>query len=137
MVELIVTHLPRLFLFVCASAFLYYGSLGLVNPAATVFPLGITVDSAAATTEIRATYGGLLIGIGLFLFYAGYAENKVGLVSFVLMISAIGLTRLYGIYSDGSNSTIQWTLLTMEVVPAAIALALLARYYVLPNGGAD
>ena len=88
MIELVLNNLPRLFLFLCALTFIYYGVLGSLNPAATVLPMGIEVDNPGATTEIRATYGGLLVGIGLFLCYASYAESKVGLIAVVLMMSA-------------------------------------------------
>lgn len=131
--EIIISNLPRIFLIVVASAFMFYGILGLINPAGTVEPLSILIENNYATTEIRATYGGLLVGIGLFLFYSSYAECRVGLVSVMLILSAIGLSRLYGIYSDGSDSTIQWQLLSMELIPSVIAVALFLVYYVFPN----
>ena len=122
--------LPRIFLAIVALAFIGFGILGWVNPAGTVAPLDLTVNTAQAKTEIRATYGGLLVGIGLFIAIAALYPTMVrfGLILVVVMLFTIGFTRLYGIAVDGTRVSMQWQLLATELIPAIIGLLLIIFY---------
>ncbi len=125
----VIQNLPRIFLVVGALAFIYYGFLGLANPVKTVADLEISIATNPAKTEIRATYGGLLLGIGLVLAYTAFAHPKLGLIAVILMMSSIGFTRLYGIFADDSKTLVQWQLLAMELPSALIAAVLLLIFY--------
>jgi len=128
--EIFLSYPPRIFLGLVALAFLGFGVLGWINPAGTVAPLDITVQTAQAQTEIRATYGGFMVGVGLLLLFTAVDTNAVrfGLVSVVVVLFSIGLTRLYGIVDDNTQASLQWNLLEMELIPAALAVLLLLFY---------
>ncbi len=122
--DIVVQYFPRIFLAIISLAFVFFGVLGLVNPAGTVLPMDIAIQTAHAKTEIRATYGGLMLGIGLLLAYTAFDENAVrlGLIAVMCMLFTIGLTRLYGFAFDGTRVALQWQLLCLELGPAIIAL---------------
>lgn len=132
--EFILSNMPRIFLIVAAAAFFYFGCIGLISPAQTVAPLDISLLSNAGKTEIRATYGGLLLGIGAFLLYAALFQAKVGLVATILILGTIGITRLGSIFYDDSKTSIQWYLLSMELTPTFIAITLFLFYYGASDG---
>jgi hypothetical protein len=125
--EIFLSYLPRIFLGLIALAFLGFGVLGWINPVGTVAPLDITIQAAQAKTEIRATYGGFMVGVGLLLLFTAVDTNAVrfGLVSVAVVLFSIGLTRLYGIVVDNTQASLQWQLLAMELIPAALAVLLL------------
>jgi len=127
--ETIIANIPKCFLFVGSVLFFYYGTLGVLNPVNTVVPMELNVGTNIAKTEIRATYGGLLLGIGLFLLYSAFFEVKIGLVAVLLIVGGIGITRLFSIFYDNSSSSIHWYLLAMELASVIIALVLLLIYF--------
>ena len=128
--ENVLIYLPKIFLALVALAFLFFGLLGWVNPVATVSPLDIVVQTAQAKTEIRATYGGFMVGVGLFIAYTAWQIEtvRVGLIAVAIILLALGGTRLYGIIVDKPMATMQWQLLSLELIPACIAILLLVFY---------
>lgn len=128
--DTILQYLPRLFLLVVALVFLIFGVMGWLNPASTVAPLDLSIATAQAKTEIRATYGGLMVGIGLFILYTAIDTSvmRIGIIAVMVMLFVIGFTRLYGIVVDKPNAPLQWQLLSMELIPAIIALLFLVFY---------
>lgn len=125
--DVVIQFIPRIFLALVSLAFLVFGLIGLINPVGTVLPLEIAIQTAQAKTEIRATYGGLMLGIGILLAYTAYDANAVkwGLIAVICLLFTIGLTRLYGLLVDGTQAKLQWQLLSMELGPALIALLIL------------
>ena len=123
------TVIHKLVLAIIACLFIGFGGVAWLDPVATVSPLAIELTAPQALTEIRATYGGLMIGIGLV--FAGAAikteMTRFGLLSAAIMLTLIGLTRLYGIVADGSASPLLWQLLAVELVPATLAWCLLLK----------
>jgi hypothetical protein len=115
----------RAFLLLVAASFVVLGLIALLDPQGTVAPLGIDLQSNAAITEIRATYGGMMLGIGAFLFYTAMYRIREGLIATVAMLGAIGATRLYGIFYDDSQLPIQFYLLAVEIGFAILAMILL------------
>lgn len=107
--EYLIAHLPRAFLYFFAAVFIIYGVIGFLDPVSSVANMGIMIDNNHAKIEVRATYGGLL----------------VGLVAIICILTTVGLSRLYGIMVDGQNETIQWEFLIMELVGAVIAALIL------------
>ena len=133
--DLFIQYLPRIFLVLVSLAFLFFGVLGLVNPVGTVLPMDIAIETAQAKTELRATYGGLMLGIGIFLAYTAYDLNAVrlGLIAVICMLLVIGSTRLLGIAIDGTRTNLQWMLLCFELGPAVIGLLLLLFHPLQPR----
>ena len=82
-----------------ALAFAAFGIQWLIQPRVMAEPLGIALANADATSDARAVYGGLEIGIGVFLAYCALATNRrsIGLVAAMLALFGLGLARLAGI----------------------------------------
>lgn len=80
-------------------AFIAFGIQWLAAPQTMAQPLGIVLTNADATSDARAVYGGLEIGIGLFLAYCALsaATRRTGLVAGMLALFGLGLARLAGI----------------------------------------
>lgn len=75
----------------------------------------LSVSSAAAATELRAIYGGLELGFGVFLLYCGSHAGTLlsGLVAMTMVTGGILLGRVTGIFLDGSPAKV--TLVSMIV----------------------
>lgn len=109
------------------STFLF-GVGYLFAPVKMLEPMGFAALQASALTDIRATYGGLQIGCGLFLLYClAPARLRMGLAFSVLSIAAVAGSRLIGLAIDRDvTQTLQITA-GLEVALAIVALILLVR----------
>jgi hypothetical protein len=83
--------------------FLAFGLAGLFVPTALLAPVGVLLPVPAAVAEMRGFYGGLEIGIGLFLLLSSrtprYAEAATLLAA--LGLAGIPAGRLLGVLLDG------------------------------------
>jgi hypothetical protein len=89
-------------IFLCGLGFLGFGLWLVLAPAAALAPLGITA-SAAGLIELRAFYGGLELGLGVFLLTCAARPEwrRAGLWLTFLGNAGIGLTRIAGIAMSG------------------------------------
>jgi hypothetical protein len=80
--------------------------------------------------NLRATWGGFVLGIGLFIAVRGaWKPWSVTVVTFLLCImAAVGAARTVGFFLDGKPDTMQWIWWTAEVVIAAVCVVLLWRW---------
>lgn len=81
---------------------------GAVIPGMTVFDL----SSATARTEVRAMYGGLQIAIGLLAAIAVFKpqHRETTLLFFVLALSGLALSRIYGMVMEDSQAIFVFSL---------------------------
>ncbi|MGH3646457.1 MAG: DUF4345 domain-containing protein [Micromonosporaceae bacterium] len=81
-----------------ALFFLGMGVYGLAAPAALIGPFGITLDSPAARTEVRAVYGGFGVAIAALLGYAilASAVRQGAVVAVALALLGMAFGRLVG-----------------------------------------
>ena len=110
--------------------FLGFGLWLAVDPVGGLAGVGIAGTSPAGVVELRAFYGGLEIGLGLFLLVcAARPDWRVpGLWLVLLGNLAIGLTRLYGIGDSGAFTSFFAAALAWELgFPALAAVALIGR----------
>ncbi|KXW57409.1 hypothetical protein FEMY_20790 [Ferrovum myxofaciens] len=92
----------------------------------------LVTESAPASpgglTDMRATYGGLSLGIGLFLGHcARTGAFRSGLLASLLMLSSAALGRLLGIYLDGKPTWMIVLLLTAEIIFSVLSVTRTAR----------
>src|SRR3990167_699882 len=116
-----------LVLVLAALGFLGFGAWLLVDPVGGLAGVGIAGRSAGGVVELRAFYGGLEIGLGLFLLLCSARPDwrVPGLWLVLLGNLCIGLTRLYGIGDSGEVNTFSAAALAWEFgfpVLATIAL---------------
>lgn len=106
-----------------------FGVVYLMAPTVMTDPAGFGVLSASAKTDVRATYGGIQLGMGLFLLWsAGSAERvRPALMLTALSIGAIGLSRAIGLAIDGGLNAFHQTGLASEVILTLFAIFLLRR----------
>ena len=119
--------LPTVVLALCALGFLGFGLWLLFDPSA-LQKVGVGATSKVGTAELRAFYGGMEIGLGLFL--AGCLLKPewraAGLWLVLLANGGAGLARLLAIGLGGAalGGYLAWALLWELGFAALAALAL-------------
>ena len=107
---------------------LLYLSLGvwfLIWPEALSL-VGVSADNPAARTELRATYGGLELGLFAFLAWCacgGRERVRVGLVGLGLSTLGFAFGRVTGLVLDRPSEPIFLTLVGVEVLSTFAAFA--------------
>jgi uncharacterized protein DUF4345 len=116
--------LARLSLYVMAVVFLGLGGMSLVVPTILTPLVEISMPTPIAVMEIRAVYGGLFFGIGLFslLFARCNAWLRAGLVAQTGVMGGFVLGRTVGIALGGAPNLFIAALLAGEVFMVAVAL---------------
>lgn len=95
--------LARIYLLGMAGFSLLFGLAYLLAPISMVEPAGFGPLSGAATTDVRATYGGFQLGLGAFLLWAAREEanHPSALLLIAFSLGAVFLSRLAGLGMDG------------------------------------
>lgn len=108
--------------------FLGFGIAILAAPEAVLAPVGIS-GSAAGVVELQAFYGGLEIGLGVFLGIAALRPDwrRPGLWLVLASNGGIGLARLAGIAGSGEFTPFFGWALAWEFGFAVLAALALAR----------
>ena len=106
-----------------------FGLVYLFAPASLTLPAGFGELPAGGLTDVRATYGGFQLGMGIFLLWAATDEARVrtALLLMVLSIGAVGLSRAIGLTLDGSLNAFHTAGLITEVSLTAFTLFVLSR----------
>ena len=126
------TRVPQILVVLSALAFGGLGLLFMIDPprlAGTV-ELG---TSPFQTIELRAMYGGLEIGVAIFLLWCAASPRRValGLWFSLLAYGGLGFGRLLGILLSGVAGGPHWMLVMVEtaaVVLSLVGLAILRRH---------
>ncbi len=102
------------------------GSLYLFDPDAVREAAGISPETPSALAEIRSTYGGLHIGIGLFLLACAAREEtrRVALLFCSLAFAGAGIARFAGILQFQVMEPAQIIVASLEVSFGVITLFL-------------
>jgi hypothetical protein len=121
--------MPRAFLFLIALTFLGFGTWGLLQPESLASAVGWTLEGANARVEVRAFYGGLELGIGIFLCGCALRRARVdlGLWAVAWMTGGAGLARGAGLLLDGREGWVMPGFVAVELLAAGLALALIGR----------
>ena len=120
---------PLVLLWVVAALFLGFGVGFAVAPKffADFFIPGAAPTVPSAVIDMRATYGGVAFGIGLFFGVAATRPQwlRPALVASLLVDSSIGAARAVGIVADGNpNAWMLFFLATEVIFAGVIVLAL-------------
>ncbi len=119
----------RAYLYFVGVMGLFFGIWYLIAPAAWTDPTGFGPLGPNALTDVRATYGGFQIGLGLFTVWAAADPTRVrmALVLQALTIGAIAACRLTGFAIDGSPNGFLRSAIVTEVAFTVLALLALRR----------
>ena len=123
------TRLTQLFLLLSGIGFMLIGVNTFRDPVAAMAGVELGVPSISALNEIRASYGGLQIGIGLLLVSAALMTwlTRPALLALSLVTGGLVVGRLMSIMIDGMpNSTVQ-ALLGLEFFTTVIAIFLFTQ----------
>ncbi len=84
---------------------------------------GSVPDSASAVIDLRATYGGLALGLAFVFWQCAKNDHNValGVKTVLVLMGALASIRLLGIVLDGSPNIFIWLLFVAEVVMASVA----------------
>lgn len=84
--------------------FLGYGVAFLIAPEATLAGAGMQLTGSGSGVELRAFYGGLELGLGLWLIFAGLNDKllRPGLWLTMASNGGIGCSRLLGLALGGA-----------------------------------
>ncbi len=112
-------------LVLAALGFAVFGVQWLIGPSAMAGPLGIVLTNGDATSDARAVYGGMELGLGLFLGISALspARRNQGLLAATLVMGGLGSARLFGILVAHGVSGATMQLLTTDLFGTALCAA--------------
>lgn len=110
--------------------------VAIASPAAVGEALGRPASTPSEAINLRASWGGALLGIGLAVGWARTDSRARRIVSWVMwLMIGIGLARAVGFVLDGRPDRLQWVWLGAEVAIAAGCAAWLRRPSAAPSRG--
>lgn len=115
---------------VTAALFIAFGTCFIVAPEFFAHTLtGSEPWTSSALIDMRATYGGMGLGIGLvFWFCARQRETVIaGLIGALLVLGATALARMVGFLADGSPNGFMQMMFGAEVLFVVLSAAALKR----------
>ena len=88
-----------------------------------------TLSSTSSIIDIRATYGGMSIGVGsiLYLLARGESTLRTGLLAVLLVMACMASARLYGIMVDGQPNGYMHLYLILALVAVGLSIVLLRK----------
>ena len=118
--------MSRLALALGALGFVGFGAVLLVAPA-LLDVVGLDVRGAAARSDVRAVYGGMELGVGVFLAscVSRPSWHHAGLAVQALARGGAVAGRLVSLALDGGPNRVSLVFLAVEAAGAALALAAL------------
>ncbi len=115
---------------VTAALFVVFGICFIVAPEFFAYTLTQSEPwTPNALIDMRATYGGMGLGIGLlFWFLARQRETIIaGLAGSLLVLGSIALARLVGFVADGMPNAIMLVMFGAEMLFVALSVSALKR----------
>lgn len=118
------------FLWLNAGLFATFGLGFIIAPAyfAALFTNGAPA-TPSGLTDMRATYGGVALGLGLLFAWHGADPARVrgGLRALGLVVAPLAAARLYGMLADGAPNAFMFAFLGAELAVVGAAVWLLRR----------
>jgi hypothetical protein len=123
------TRIYSFLIYLSGAVFLFFGLAFLIAPEYFGSMVDMEFSKPNALIDIRATYGGMLLGIAVWFFYCG-KTNRVseGLFSSFLMVSGLLLGRITGTIISGSPNKVTVFFLISEVFISAILLIFIIKH---------
>jgi len=121
-------RIAQIYLGLIAVMSVVFGVIYLVAPYSMTNPMGFGQLAPSALTDVRATYGGLQIGMGLFLFWClTPARMRAGLLFTLLSVGALAICRGIGLVIDGDVTSVLKGTIIFEGTLTLITLVLFLR----------
>jgi hypothetical protein len=119
----------RVWLVLIGFVALAFGAAYLVAPTLLTDQTGFRDLSAEALTDVRATYGGLQIALGVFLLWssAQAMRHRTGLLLIAITFLALAACRGIGLLIDGDWTVAMVSAFFIEAATFVITIVLLSR----------
>ncbi len=118
----------KLVLWFSALNWLVAGAFALALPAANASLIQLELGGIISSSDLRAVYGGLRIGIGCFLAWAASTGHlRPGLVAAAALFGGNVLGRLVSLVADGVPESPGFLLLGFELFGVVLVGVALAR----------
>ena len=120
------SRIARLALVIAGFLFLVIGLVVLLDPR-LIEGLGLRLDSPLAVSEVRATYGGMHVLVGVLLIVGAFAVRIRDAALLILATYTLGIVagRIVGFATDGWPGPIVVLFLVPEALAAGVATTLL------------
>ena len=118
----------KLIVIITAAVFAIFGLAFILLPEVLSQAItGAVPTTASGLIDMRATYGGMSLAVGLILFMLARSDVRMGLITVLLLMLGMAGGRTYGILVDGSPNIMMVLFLALELGLAMVAAVLLAR----------
>ena len=119
----------RIFLGIMVLVWLPYGIYCFIEPGFLAGTAGVTFSNPTGSTELRAMYGGLQVGIGALALAALLSAELVrpALLALAFLCGGLGVARITGAVVDGGWSFYTGMGMGFEFVTLGVSMALLRR----------
>lgn len=111
-----------------AVCFFLFGIPAIVAPEWFSETLGYKLASKGALMEFIAAYGGLIIGIGIYLIYCLKTNVISGLVAVLIVMGSLFLGRVIGYGVESEISNVQVIFLIIELTTISLLSCILYSY---------
>ena len=122
--------LPAILLWLNSAIFVGYGiAFSLAPEAMSTLVTGAAPTTASGLIDMRSTYGGMSIGLGILLGLAARSatSHPLGLRGVVAVMVGMASSRLLGLLVDGDANAAMYLYLALEISVAALAIWALRR----------
>ena len=89
--------------------------------------LHFNIDLPGAKMEFVAAYGGLILGIGVFLMICARENPHFGMVALLIMIGSLFMGRIVGYFLDDGTTVVQNSFLIIEFLTVLLILRRLSK----------
>ncbi len=120
--------LTKVFVHSVAVFFTLYGiAFALIPEFMLQLVIGTNETTSTGLIDIRATYGGMSLAVGMLLHWLALQRTQVNLaLPFILLLMlAMALPRMLGMAVDGEPNGVMYLYLTLELSVSALAIILL------------
>ncbi|MGH9201069.1 MAG: DUF4345 domain-containing protein [Vicinamibacterales bacterium] len=106
----------RLVLVIIGMSFFGFGAAFLAYPGDMASVVSIALVNASARTDVRAVYGGMELGIGVFFLTCAMRRDfvRVGLFAAACVLVAMATSRFVGLLLDGFWQPLQLFVMLLE-----------------------
>lgn len=116
--------LASIVVWLAGATFILYGCAFAIQPHDMAYlTTGLDPDTVSGLVDIRATYGGMTVAVGIIIIYLKQrvsVQHSLLAVSLVLLCMAI--TRGMGFILDGQTNALMYLYFAAEILGAALAM---------------
>lgn len=120
-------YIEKIVVFLTAYSFILYGLLFALAPL-TMAALTIELNptSTSAMIDLRSTYGGTNLAIGLFMLFLQHNNQvRACLWLVIIVLLSMAITRTLGLFLHGAGNAFIYLMLFLELLGSVLAAAAL------------